>query len=890
PFQVNVLAHEEIESNTASCLEGQLNLTVMPAAPNSSWLDPRFNKCFMDITVTSDGGSFTARNINVGMIADLQNQEVTPPDNFFAYETGEDFVSLVWEHAGNVEAVGYYIYCDDGVANYRVYPVPVQVKQVTVDGLLPGREYTFGITSIDHIGRESEPVLLSANTGCPVVQGWPLYLDGSPGGGAAIADIDNDGFDEIIVATSFGIVYLIERDGTFEKLYPPPGYDYDRFLGCAVGDVDGDSQLEIVVSSQRKIEVLDQEQVSVLLFDRFGGLWGSSEIAVTGVNEEASSPNIAGTPVLLQADSGSSMEIALRTRGNNGGTPHLYVWRYEASTGNWVDFSTNFPVLATGGFYNSPSAIDFDQDGFQELVLPVMGSGGAGSALLIVDFQPDGDAVVTDHNLHELDTSGKLAWTFGTVAAASQYGSYFVAGVAKEAAMSGVFKKIWAVSIESDPEVSVSVLWQTDWLAGLDSYGNMPGPSIGNVDEDPGLEVLYTLNGGLYGSEGYLGAWDLANGGMDFQSDYIPYNPIIAGGGSSIRSQPVSGATTLQGSTDMAVFCGFSSFCCGFDPYAGSAIIDGFPTGMRDGAWAAPSVCDLDADGTAEVLYIDYSGYATLFNWQQGSYTAEAWHMYQDNPHRSGYYNTTTKEVLDISISDPPSHSVLDTPNNQLITVGIEVSGSGSVPDGFQTSGPVNYDIQVDSPLQTLPGARASATAVTTESVHRNRSITACSTRRTFQVAVFSSGRLLGTTATALIDGVYTVEIPLAARIHQADELIIVVDPFNEYQESNEANNIASVKEELVQGTELQVVIPTPASSIQITVQLPEPDPLGLNITVYSIDGRMVINHHTQSLQSGTTDLQLNQESMQTLPAGMYSVCIQGSDLEIRQKIIILNH
>ncbi|MCK5842556.1 MAG: T9SS type A sorting domain-containing protein, partial [Candidatus Sabulitectum sp.] len=350
------------------------------------------------------------------------------------------------------------------------------------------------------------------------------------------------------------------------------------------------------------------------------------------------------------------------------------------------------------------------------------------------------------------------------------------------------------------------------------------------------------------------------------------------------------GATTLQGSEDMAVFCGFSSFCCGFDPYASSAIIDGFPTGMRDGAWAAPSVCDLNADGVAEILYIDYSGLATLFNWQQGSYLSEGWHMYQDNPHRSGYYNTTTEEVLDISISDPPSHSAFDTPNNQLITVGIEVSGSGSAPDCFQTSGSVNYEIPLDSSLQALPGAGTSATAGTTESVHRNRSITACYNQRTFQVAVFSNGRLLGTTAVVLADGVYTVEIPLATRIHQAGELIIVVDPFNEYQESNEANNIASVEEVLVQGTELQIVIPTPASSIQITVQLPEPSPLGLNITVYSIDGRLVINHHTQSLQTGTTNLQLNQESLQALPAGMYSVCIQGSDLEIRQKIIILNH
>ena len=343
----------------------------------------------------------------------------------------------------------------------------------------------------------------------------------------------------------------------------------------------------------------------------------------------------------------------------------------------------------------------------------------------------------------------------------------------------------------------------------------------------------------------------------------------------------------MQGSDYMAVFCGFSSFCCGFDPYTSSAIIDGFPTGMRDGAWAAPSVCDLDADGAAEVLYIDYSGLATLFNWQQGSYTTEGWHMYQDNPHRSGYYNSDTRqESLDIAILEPQTHIALHNSSHRSVTVEVQVSGSA--PDGFLTSGPASYEIQRDSSDQTLPAAREAAG--TTESVHRNRSIAACCTQRTFQIAVFSSGRLLGTAAVVLADGVYTVDIPLVTRIHQAEELVVVVDPYNEYQESNEANNIASVEEELVQGTELQVVIPTPASSIQITVQLPEPDPMGLNISVYSIDGRLVINHHTQSLQSGATNLQLNQESMQALPAGMYNVCIQGSDFEIRQKIIILNH
>ncbi|MEA3265894.1 MAG: C25 family cysteine peptidase, partial [Candidatus Fermentibacteria bacterium] len=573
PFTVNMLTNSGIESNAVAELNGQITLTVNPQIFSSQWLQAGFPHCSFDVVVSSDGGDFIARTVNVSLVDDLQSLQLDPPSDLQAYEVGQDFISLHWEHDGHpVSANGYYVYYNDGEQQYRAFSLPVPVEQVTIDNLFPGRNYTFQVTAIDEIGRESGPVEATISTTCPAVTGWPVQLNGSPGGGSAIVDIDQDGADEIVVATSFGVVYLIERDGSYQTLTPPSGYDFDKILGCAVGDVDGDSQLEIVVSCQRKIEVRNQEQVSILLFNKNGAIWNVNEIASTNFNEEVASPFVAGTPVLFQANGDDYLEIALRTKANldNGGTPHLYVWRYDAGSGDWVDFSNNFPVSLDGFFFNAPTAVDFDEDGFEELIVTSYGTAGVGTELKIIDFQIGGNVVVSTHGLPELDTGHETARVFGTLAAAEENGTFYIAGVAKTNVNQGTIDKVFVYSLDTDP-VDVTLVWQTPWKSGQDFFGNLSGPAIGDLDGNSDLEIVYTLNGenamretgSTY--EGVTYGWDLGDGSMEFQSTNIPYNPVI-GGGSLIRSQPVTGLTTMQGSGEMAIFSGFSSYLCGHDP------------------------------------------------------------------------------------------------------------------------------------------------------------------------------------------------------------------------------------------------------------------------------------------------------------------------------------
>ncbi len=901
PFNVNTLICPGMESNEVSSLSGQIVLTVMPKNKNSAWLMERFPECSFDVVVSSDGGNFVARIIDVELVDQLQDLPLDPPVGLQVYETGQDYISLVWDHDGQPGAEGFYIYYNNGVEWQRAYPLPVPVEQATIEGLLPGRQYAIEVTAVDAIGRESEPATTSISTTCPAVDGWPIQLAGSPGCGPAIADIDRDGFDEIIVATSFGLVYIINRDGSYQALGPPPGYDFDKFLGCAVGDVDDDSWPEIVVTCQKNFEIQNQEQVTVLLYDMANLLWTVSEIAVTEVNEQAATPVVAGTPVLFQADTSRHMEIALRTKGHNGGTPHLYAWRYDSELNNWVSYSADFPVPLTGYFFTAPTAVDFDKDGYEELIVTTWGSGSVGTALKIVDFESDGNVSISVHNLPELDTEGKIARAFGTLAAAEENNTCYIVGSAKSDILCSTYQRVFTYSLQSDP-VDVTFVWETDWMNGRDFFGNLTGPAIGDLDGDSELEVIYTFNGGQYQMEGKIFGWNLSDGTETFQSSEIPFNPIIAGGGADVKSQPVVGLTALTGIGGMAIFSGFSSLCCGHDPQSGSSMLEGFPVWTRDIACASPAICDLDIDGFPEVLHIDYSGFATLFDWDEGSYTSEGWHMYQDNSFRNGFYNTTSSlNGLDISISGSPHIAAqrLADSNDFCLLAEVEISGthylSGGEPAPVSASRTDTEYATSETILESgpstvsVPGSRdrtnrADRSSVSTAAVL----VIPC---RTVEIAVFCRERHIGSATIMLEEGSHQVRIPLRYMNDVNDSISVVIDPFNEYREIDETNNVSSVEGLTLTGNVSEVVIPSPAGAIELTISLPSALPEGLKIRVYSIAGRLVTSLETEALHSGLTSILPDAGSeINRLSAGMYMVCISGLESgDTVRKVIILD-
>ena len=854
PFTSDTVSAPGIPANTAEEIAGQILVTVTPDRRGSNWLREGFPGCFLDITVESPWGTGIARHVSVEEISQYQSEEPDPPYDLKVTEIGENTIDVNWTHQGIPEAEGYYAYLDGA----RVFPVPLPVQQLGFTDLEPGTVYEIQITAIDVLGRESPPETLTSSTGCPQVQGWPLLLGGSPGAGALACDLDEDGKDEIAVISSFGSVYVLERNGIYQQLMPPDGYDYDRFTGLAAGDVTGDGKTDIVAVCQRKTEVMDQEQISILLFSKPDMVWTAVEIAVTEVNEELASTLTGGTPLLFQADNSQEFEIALRTRGNNSGTPHLYVWKRNQSGSVWEIFSDAFPMELSGGFFDTPSAADLDGDGIEELITTSYSAGEQGTEILVVDFEPDGEIITTSRNLYELNTGGLIARAFGTLAVTDHNGTFYIAGAAKPESYCGEEKKLFVCTVTGTDSLQLDLLWQTDWLPGRDFYGNMPGPALASIDTDPEPEVIYLLNGGLYQSEGIIEGFDLTSGTRVFQSELIPFNPLQGGGGADIRSQSVAGLTSSPGSGVSTVFTGFSTLCSGMNPLTSPETVPGFPVYSRDAVWSAPVVCDLNGDAHPEVLNVDNSGYASLYNMDQYTTTGYSWPMYQANPRRTGFLPAAP--VLDLQISGGGSRAPSAAGR---VTALVTISGADD-----------------RSPARTV--SRLSSFQVPSGSAGTE------SSQRTVTISAFAGDILCGTTSLPLSNGCFETAVEISrGRVNSAG-ITLKVDPENRWIETDETNNTLTAAYFCGEET---VIIPSPSSALSIHLTLPDALENGIAVNVYSTDGRLVEHMETGALPAGDTTLELHSPHPgDHLPSGMYTVRITGLEAGERiSKVIVLN-
>lgn len=77
--------------------------------------------------------------------------------------------------------------------------------------------------------------------------GWPLAFGTfvSP----ALADLDHDGNQEVIISRTDGLLSVQNHDGTLVPGWPVFGAAPGSFTSAAVGDVDSDGQLEIVAGA-----------------------------------------------------------------------------------------------------------------------------------------------------------------------------------------------------------------------------------------------------------------------------------------------------------------------------------------------------------------------------------------------------------------------------------------------------------------------------------------------------------------------------------------------------------------------------------------------------------------------------------------------------------------
>jgi hypothetical protein len=157
------------------------------------------------------------------------------------------------------------------------------------------------------------------------VPGWPKTTGGRIRSSPAIGDIDGDGDLEIVVGSDDGYIHAWHHDGSLVSGWPR----YIKFGGESspgLGNIDRDGRLEIVIGSfWKKVWALNSD----------GTILWSVDIGTIAMS----------SPILGDIDRDGRLEVTI-------GADDGRVWAWDAEDGSEV---LGFPIFTGGRIHSTPA-------------------------------------------------------------------------------------------------------------------------------------------------------------------------------------------------------------------------------------------------------------------------------------------------------------------------------------------------------------------------------------------------------------------------------------------------------------------------------------------------------------------------------------------------------
>jgi len=189
--------------------------------------------------------------------------------------------------------------------------------------------------------------------GTPINSNWPVQVDATPAFTPSIGDVDNDGNNDVVIATSSTGMRIYDNQGQLFPNFPLAdanvSYSYQSPI---LADLDGDDDLEIIGSNHGNAAgfyVLNHDATYYPGWPIALGGWTYSPATV------------------LDIDGDETFEIFMSDRNtSNDGTPLDVVYGLTPDGEN----INNFPLSKYGGTEGVLSIADINNDGVLEVIFP----------------------------------------------------------------------------------------------------------------------------------------------------------------------------------------------------------------------------------------------------------------------------------------------------------------------------------------------------------------------------------------------------------------------------------------------------------------------------------------------------------------------------------------
>ncbi|MEW6618784.1 MAG: C25 family cysteine peptidase, partial [bacterium] len=155
--------------------------------------------------------------------------------------------------------------------------------------------------------------------------GWPKYLQGISLLSQAVGDIDGDGDLEIVALDRTCLLYFWHHDGSLQPGWPKKIVGEEKISQIILADIDNDDRLEIVVSGDKLY------------------VWNDDGSDVPGFPKEM---ECSSSPAIGDIDGDGELEIVVELKDN--GDNKLYAFHNNGSivSGDWPkDDNYNYPIV-----------------------------------------------------------------------------------------------------------------------------------------------------------------------------------------------------------------------------------------------------------------------------------------------------------------------------------------------------------------------------------------------------------------------------------------------------------------------------------------------------------------------------------------------------------------